>query len=167
MGIFPTLAELCGVPVPKHVESESFRALLANPQAAWDKPAVTTYRYKNHAVRSAGWRYIRYANGDEELYDETKDPNEYVNLAGKTEFAAKKIELAKYLPKSDIADPSMAPTQDVKDDRAAKKAKRRISCKGAGSLRGALYRSTRMAADCHARIPECTGCSRLWSQSAN
>ena len=129
MGIFPTLAELCGVPVPKHVESESFRALLANPQAAWDKPAVTTYRYKNHAVRSAGWRYIRYANGDEELYDETKDPNEYVNLAGKTEFAAKKIELAKYLPKSDIADPSMAPTQDVKDDRAAKKAKRQANKK--------------------------------------
>ena len=105
MGIFPTLTELCGIPTPKHVEFESFRALLADPTAAWDKPAITTYRYKNHTVRTAGWRYIRYANGDEELYDETKDSNEYVNLATKPEFAAKKTELAKFLPKTDVADP--------------------------------------------------------------
>jgi arylsulfatase A-like enzyme len=106
MGIFPTLTDLAGIPTPKHVEGSSFRALLANPTAAWDTPAVTTYRYKNHTVRNAGWRYIRYANGDEELYDEVKDPNEYVNLAAKPEFAAKKTELARYLPKSDIADPA-------------------------------------------------------------
>jgi len=106
MSIFPTLTELCGIPTPKHNEGVSIRALLADPKAAWDLPAVTTYRYKNHTVRSAGWRYIRYANGDEELYDEAKDPNEYVNLAAKPEFAAKKTELARYLPKSDIADPA-------------------------------------------------------------
>ncbi len=108
MSIFPTLTDLCGLPTPKHNEGVSIRALLADPKAAWDLPAVTTYRYKNHTVRSAGWRYIRYANGDEELYDETKDPNEYVNLAAKPEFAAKKTELAVYLPKSDIADPAAA-----------------------------------------------------------
>ena len=51
---------------------------------------TTTYRYKNHTVRNAGWRYIRYENGDEELYDETKDPNEWTNLATKPEFAAKR-----------------------------------------------------------------------------
>ena len=106
MSIFPTLTDLCGIPTPKHNEGVSIRALLADPKAAWDLPAVTTYRYKNHTVRSAGWRYIRYANGDEELYDETNDPNEYVNLAAKPEFAAKKTELARYLPKSDIADPA-------------------------------------------------------------
>ncbi|MBI5769136.1 MAG: sulfatase [Verrucomicrobia bacterium] len=122
MGIYPTLAELCGVPVPAHVEGRSFRALLADPNAPWDQPAITTYKYKNHTVRSAGWRYIRYANGDEELYDETKDPNEWTNLAAKPEFAARKAEFARFLPKSDIADPSA----NAKDDetRAAKKAKR-------------------------------------------
>ncbi|MDP3071660.1 MAG: sulfatase [Opitutaceae bacterium] len=126
MGIFPTLTDLCGIATPKHVEGSSFRALLANPQAVWDQPAVTTYRYKNHTVRSAGWRYIRYANGDEELYDEVKDPNEYVNLAAQPEFAAKKAELAKFLPKSDIADPAgrAAPASNEADAKAAKKAKR-------------------------------------------
>ena len=123
MGIFPTLTELCGIPLPKHVEFESFAALLANPQAAWDKPAVTTYRYKNHTVRTAGWRYIRYANGDEELYDETKDPNEYVNLAAKPEFAARKTELAKFLPKTDVADPGGPSGQGAEEGepKAAKK----------------------------------------------
>jgi arylsulfatase A-like enzyme len=125
MGIFPTLTDLAGIPTPKHVEGSSFRALLAHPTAAWTTPAVTTYRYKNHTVRNAGWRYIRYANGDEELYDEAKDPNEWANLAAKPEFAAKKAELAKFLPKSDIADPAARATNKADDaERAAKKAKR-------------------------------------------
>lgn len=106
MGIFPTLTDLCGLPTPAHVQGTSFRALLANPTAAWDRPAVTTYRYKNHTVRTAQWRYIRYENGDEELYDETKDPNEYVNLAARPEFAAQKATLAKYLPTTDVSDPA-------------------------------------------------------------
>jgi iduronate 2-sulfatase len=104
MSIFPTLTDLCGIPTPKHNEGVSIRALLADPKSAWDKPAVTTYRFKNHTVRTAGWRYIRYENGDEELYDETKDPNEYTNLAAKPEFAAKKTELAKFLPPKDAPD---------------------------------------------------------------
>ena len=104
MSIFPTLTDLCGIPTPKHVEGVSIRALLANPNATWSTPAVTTYRYKNHTARSAGWRYIRYANGEEELYDEVKDPNEYVNLAGKAEFAARKTELAQFFPKTDAPD---------------------------------------------------------------
>jgi arylsulfatase A-like enzyme len=104
MTIFPTLTDVCGLPTPQHVEGKSIKALLANPKAAWDQPAVTTHHYKNHGVRTEGWRYIRYANGDEELYDETKDPNEWTNLAGKSEHAAKKAELAKLLPKTDRAD---------------------------------------------------------------
>ena len=119
MSIFPTLTDLCGIPTPKHNEGESIRALLANPQAPWDKAGVTTYRYKNHSARTAAWRYIRYANGDEELYDEVKDPNEYVNLAAKPEFAARKAELAKFLPKSDIPDPG--DTQPRKAERKGKK----------------------------------------------
>jgi arylsulfatase A-like enzyme len=126
MSIFPTLTDLCGIPTPKHNEGESIRALLANPQAAWDKAGVTTYRYKNHSARTAGWRYIRYANGDEELYDETKDPNEYTNLAAKPEFAAKKVELAKFLPKTDVADPggrqgAGAEEGEKKEKKAGKK----------------------------------------------
>ena len=98
MTIFPTLTDLCGIPTPPHVEGESIRKLLADPEAAWDKPGLTTYRFKNHAIRVEGWRYIRYENGDEELYNEDKDPNEWTNLAKEPNYAAKKAELAKLLP---------------------------------------------------------------------
>jgi len=98
MSIYPTLMDLCGIPAPKHVEGENIRPLLANPKAAWDKPALTTYRFMNHAVRTENWRYIRYADGGEELYDEGKDPYEWSNLAGKPEHASLKAELAKWLP---------------------------------------------------------------------
>jgi arylsulfatase A-like enzyme len=126
MTIYPTLTDLCGIPTPKHVEGESIRALLANPNAAWDKPGLTTYRYKNHTVRTEGWRYIRYENGDEELYNEKADENEWTNLAGKPEFAAKKAELAKLLPTKDHADIGgrAGKGAEVGDEPPAKKARR-------------------------------------------
>jgi len=114
MCIYPTLAELCGIPIPKHVQGASIRSLLADPAAPWDKPALTTYRYMNHAVRSEGWRYIRYADGGEELYDEARDPYEWTNLASKPEAAAQKDELGKWLPKEnrpDIGGPKGAGTE--------------------------------------------------------
>jgi hypothetical protein len=68
-------------------------------------------------VRTPEWRYIRYENGDEELYDEKKDPNEHTNLAGKPEFAAKKTELAKFLPtqnQRDLGPPGTNPSSSEK-----------------------------------------------------
>jgi arylsulfatase A-like enzyme len=46
-----------------------------------------THNHDNHGVRSEGWRYIRYADGSEELYDMRKDPNEWRNLATDPEMA--------------------------------------------------------------------------------
>src|SRR5262249_26324964 len=45
--LYPTLADLCGLEVPKHVEGASIRSLLLDPKAAWDRPALTTHGYKN------------------------------------------------------------------------------------------------------------------------
>jgi arylsulfatase A-like enzyme len=104
MSIYPTLTDLCGLSTPPHVEGKSIRALLADPAAAWDQPAVTTYLFNNHAARNEGWRYIRYADGGEELYDEAADPLEHVNLAGKPEQADRKRELAKSLPTKNAPD---------------------------------------------------------------
>jgi arylsulfatase A-like enzyme len=118
MTIYPTLTDLCGIPTPKHVEGESIRALLADPKAKWDKPALTTYEFNNHAVRSEGWRYIRYANGDEELYDEAKDPFEFTNLATKPEFQSVKAGLAQHLPKSNK--PELPNALAGKEEKAAK-----------------------------------------------
>ncbi len=102
MSIYPTLCDLAGVPVPEHVEGQSLRSLLEVPDSSWEPAALTTHGYKNHAVRSDRWRYIRYANGDEELYDHTADPYEWVNLAGDANTASVKTKLARWLPQTDM-----------------------------------------------------------------
>jgi arylsulfatase A-like enzyme len=117
MSIYPTLCDLAGVPVPKHVEGADIRPLLADPTAAWTLPAVTTFHRNNHSVRTERWRYIHYHDGGEELYDHDADPYEWTNLAGKSaEFDAVQAALAKSLPKENVA-----PTEPV----AGKKAKGR------------------------------------------
>jgi arylsulfatase A-like enzyme len=99
--VYPTLCSLAGLPIPEHLEGRDITPLLKQPDAAWDSPAITTFGYKNHAVRDADWRYIRYENGDEELYHDASDPLEYTNLADRPEYAARKAELAGWLPKKD------------------------------------------------------------------
>jgi arylsulfatase A-like enzyme len=98
MSLYPTLMDLTGLPIPAHVEGVSVRSLLANPGGSSNVPAITTYKLQNHAVRSGPWRYIRYKNGNEELYDHTSDPNEWINLAGRAEMAQRKAELRRLLP---------------------------------------------------------------------
>jgi arylsulfatase A-like enzyme len=98
MSIYPTLTDLCGLPTPKHVEGISIRSLLENPQAKWDRPALTTYLFNNHAVRTEQWRFIRYHDGGEELYDHAVDPLEWTNVAARVESAAIKRELEKWFP---------------------------------------------------------------------
>jgi len=101
--IYPTLCELAGVPIPAHVEGKSIRALLANPAGAVpERPAVSTFEQNNHAVRTDKWRYIRYADGGEELYDHDADPLEWTNLAKDPKHAAVKEDLKKWFPKTNV-----------------------------------------------------------------
>ncbi|MBL7140327.1 MAG: sulfatase [Planctomycetes bacterium] len=98
MSIYPTLCDLAGLDIPGHVEGKSLRPLLVDPDAAWDGVAVTTHGYMNHAVRDGRWRYIRYADGSEELYDHQSDPYEWTNLASDLACADVKKQLAARLP---------------------------------------------------------------------
>ena len=59
-------------------------------------------------MRSDRYRYIRYHDGGEELYDHNADPHEWNNVAANAEYAAIKAELTAWLPR-DWADP--APTK--------------------------------------------------------
>lgn len=104
LDLYPTLAELCDLPVPESVQGESLVALLRDPEAPRAKPAVMTYGKGNHAVRDRRYRYIRYAGGAEELYATEADPNEWTNLADRPESRAVMNRLAQFLPETD-ADP--------------------------------------------------------------
>jgi arylsulfatase A-like enzyme len=102
--IYPTLIDVCGLTPKKELEGVSLRPLLQDPDAKWDRPAITTHGRENHSVRSEHWRYIRYRDGTEELYDEQKDPLEWTNLAKKPEYAEVKKKLAAWLPKKNAPD---------------------------------------------------------------
>jgi len=104
MSLYPTLAELCGLPAPEKNDGVSLRPLLEDPKAKWDQVALTTHGRGNHTVRTERWRYIRYADGSEELYDHDADPHEWKNLAGDDKHAEVKKELAGQLPKTDAPD---------------------------------------------------------------
>ena len=99
--LFPTLNELCGLPPVPTLDGQSLVPLLRDPARTWERPALTTHGLGNHALRNERWRYIRYVDGGEELYDHESDPNEWTNLAARPEFAAVKASFAKWLPKTD------------------------------------------------------------------
>ncbi|HUV65581.1 MAG TPA: sulfatase [Sedimentisphaerales bacterium] len=100
LDIYPTLVELAGLPPKKDVDGKSLLPLLRDPQKEW-QPAIMTMRRGNHAVRSDRWRYIRYSDGSEELYDHSKDPWEWTNLATQPEYAQIIDEHRKWLPSNE------------------------------------------------------------------
>ena len=98
--LYPTLSELCGLPKPpQKLEGRSLITLLNNPQAKWPHPALTTFHRNDHTLRTERWRYIRYANGDEELYDHAIDTNEWNNLAKNPNYQKIITRLKMKLPK--------------------------------------------------------------------
>jgi iduronate 2-sulfatase len=99
---YPTLAELCGLPVAKELEGRSLVPLLQNPKTGWNHPAFTVWSedgktYHGVAVRNERWRYAEFGpegrNGAM-LFDTLADPHELKNLAEDLKFAEVKQELS-------------------------------------------------------------------------
>ena len=99
LDLYPTLVELAGLPAKADVDGTSLVPLLQEPQR--ERTVAMTYLKGNHAVRSKRWRYIRYADGTEELYDHSRDPGELTNLALDRSFAERIRELRLALPSHD------------------------------------------------------------------
>lgn len=109
LDIYPTITELLGVANPKTVEGESLVRFLRDPNTPKATPTLTTYGRGNHSLRDERWRYTRYSDGTEELYDHDADPMEWTNLASRSEHTATKQRLAQFLPKADAPDSPTGP----------------------------------------------------------
>ena len=98
LDIYPTLVELCDLPKKDGLEGHSLVPQLKDAAAPRRWPAITTHNHDNHGLRTEKWRYIRYADGSEELYDRDQDPHEWHNLAEVAQYAGLKHELRRLLP---------------------------------------------------------------------
>ena len=97
--LYPTLADLCGLPAPSELEGTSLRPLLDDPQRPWKPGAFTQVIHRvqggraakaqrkdavmGRSVRGERYRYTEWGEGQAgaELYDHQTDPHEWRNLA--------------------------------------------------------------------------------------
>jgi len=103
LDIYPTLVDLCGLPARDGLEGHSLRSQLRDADTPRKWPAITTANAGNAAIRTTRWRYIRYADQSEELYDEAGDHNEWTNLAADPHYADIKANMAHWLPSRYVA----------------------------------------------------------------
>lgn len=108
--IFPTLADVCGLPEPNGLEGISFGPLIDAPTRPWKKAVFHVYprtipdhgKVLGRAIRTARYRLVEWATDDGtfteyELYDLQVDPQENVNIAGRPESASLVAQLAAQL----------------------------------------------------------------------
>ena len=87
LDLYPTFAELCGLPAPSNLEGKSLAPLLKNPSAPWNNPAITQVWHSpkawGYSIRTERYRYTEWMRGKagRELYDHANDPAEVHNLA--------------------------------------------------------------------------------------
>jgi arylsulfatase A-like enzyme len=98
LDIFPSLVSLTGGEIFDQLEGTDLTPLLIDPTAERDIPAITTFHRNNHSIRTERWRYIRYNNGDEELYDHVNDPDEFYNLAENPDYRPVMDSLSIWIP---------------------------------------------------------------------
>ncbi|TWT80761.1 Arylsulfatase [Planctomycetes bacterium CA13] len=89
--LYPTLAELAGLPGPDSLQGTSMMPLLDDPASPhWQKnEAFTISRSGGESLRNENWRFTQWGFGDAgfELYDLKNDPGEFTNLAADPKYA--------------------------------------------------------------------------------
>ncbi len=106
--IYPTMLDLCDLPeCQRSGRDQPATATEGSRRRVASNPAITTWQYNNHAARSQNFRYIRYRDGSEELYDHRTDPDEHHNLAGDPKLASIKKKLGDYMPDANVMPESL------------------------------------------------------------
>jgi len=102
LDIYPTLAELCGFEIPKHVEGKSIVNLIENPELEMDDYAYSVWPHDRtkydktvigYAVKNSRFNYVEWVQlktGEvlaKELYDHQNDPMETRNVIDDEKYA--------------------------------------------------------------------------------
>lgn len=88
--MFPTILSLAGLERPQKIMGENLSASIIDPDIKLDRKYVySTYFEGNHSLYNQEWKYIRYNNGDRELYNLHNDPTERINLASRANWQDK------------------------------------------------------------------------------
>ena len=110
LDIYPTLVDLAGIEKPAHLDGLTLLPLLKDVRAPRSQPAITVYD-GHMSVRTETARFIRYWDGETELYDRSKDPHEWVNQTNNPALAELKKAMTSYLPASDEIVPPLPSRQ--------------------------------------------------------
>jgi uncharacterized sulfatase len=102
--LYPTVAELCGLPLPEHVEGKSLVPLLDDPSQTVRDAAITYIERGQDAhgfsLRTDRWRYTEWSDGSRELYDHASDPEEVDDVSRNPKRAALVKQLSNRLKQS-------------------------------------------------------------------
>jgi len=86
---YPTCTEILDLPTPESLQGKSLMPILKNPSATVRDTALSiNNRGTAGGLRAANWHYMNYGEKGEELYDMSKDPHQYTNVANDPAFAA-------------------------------------------------------------------------------
>ena len=96
--LYPTLAELAGLPPEPDTQGQSLVPLLENPKAKLARNDAWIYTGRGHGLRTERWAFMWYPakrNRQEAfmLYDMKSDPSQFTNLASNPKYAGVKTRL--------------------------------------------------------------------------
>ncbi len=119
LDLYPTIAELCGLEVPKRLQGKSLVKTLDNP-AATVRDAAFCVNSKSYLLRTDGWAFIQHGKDGKlglQLFDMKKDPKQFTNLAENPEYS----KVVAHFKKQLAAKLKEVGKNDLGDVRKAKK----------------------------------------------
>ncbi|MBQ0734682.1 sulfatase [Aquimarina celericrescens] len=86
LDLYPTLVRLCGLPQKAGLDGQDISPLIINPEIKLKRNHVATTSEAGTSLRNINFRYTRYIDGSEELYDHNDDPSEIINLVNNPKY---------------------------------------------------------------------------------